>query len=109
MKTQERADTIIFQLIYYWPNHVIFLRRNTISLVPINRIRGWKLKPVSRVHHERLHMQDVLTKQIAVRGDPSLYDYIIELREGELFGNHDPVSSVRFVHLASGAHNTRAV
>jgi len=40
-------------------------------------------------------MQNVLTKQIAVRGDPSRCDCIIAARE--LSGNHDPASSVRSV------------
>lgn len=60
---------------------------------------------VSRVYHERSHIHDVLTKQIAVRGDPSRCDYIIAARE--LSGNHDPASSVRSVcssRATSSAH-----
>lgn len=50
--------------------------------------------------YERSHMQDVLTKQIAIRGDPSRCDYIIAARESS------PAITIRhhrsdpFVHLA---------
>lgn len=66
------------------------------------------MKPAYRipsVYHERSHIHDVLTKQIAVRGDPSRCDYIIAARE--LSGNHDPASSVRSVcssRATSSAH-----
>lgn len=55
--------------------------------------------------HERSYMHDILTKQIAVRGDPSRCDYIIAAREH--CGNHDPASSVRSVcssRATSSAH-----
>lgn len=57
------------------------------------------------------HMHDVLTKQIAVRGDPSRCDYIIAARERER--ESSPAITIRhhrsdpFVHLAlRQAHTT---